>query len=865
MGDVYRARDTRLDRTVAIKILRSSDSHRMQRFEREARAISALDHPNICALYDVQEDGDRHFLVMQYVDGVTLAERLTQGTIPLRETLRYAMEVADALAHAHLHGIVHRDLKPSNIMITKPGVKLLDFGLAKLQDAAAPIATSLAVTKTPAMTAEGTILGTLHYMAPEQVEGKEADARSDLFAFGVVLYEMLTGVKPFDGTSAASVIAAILQTEAPPIADRQPLVPAALDHVVAACLAKDPAERWQSARDLARELRWIAEADARRDQVSGFAGRYSRRSLLVAAIVAFVGGGVVGTAVIWSTMRPHSITAPLRITRTVAALPPGASLAVLVPPNSVALSPDGTRLAYVVERDKRTQIFLQALDELDPKPVAGTEDGYGPFFSPDGRWLGFTGQGRLKKVAVTGGAPQMICDADGAFGATWGPNDTVVFASSWHGGLSKCAASGSGVPQMLTAPDKAKREKSHRFPQFVPGRGTVLFNIITTDNTTFDDARIAALSLDTGSIRVLLDGGIHPLYASTGHLVYIRGASLIAVPFDPRRLEITGPSAPVLEEVSSAANDGSADVSVADTGLLAYVHGEVRTTDRRVMWVDRFGRAEPLIDSPHSFWRLKLSPDGHRLAVTIGGANDQVWIYDLARRTMTRLTSSWDNQLQTWTPDGTRVVFRSDAAGEYNLYWQAADGTGSVERLTENSNPQAGAAWLPDGKSFAFVEQPGDIRMLTIGSANVVHPLIGSPFPKSDPSFSPDGRWLMYAANESGRPEVFVQPFPGFNAKWQVSTEGGSGPVWNPRGRELFYQNGKKMMAVTIETEPKFAAGVPRLLFEGGYLSGWDHVYDIAPDGRFVMIQAGQTEAPTTQIVLVQNWLEELKRRVPAK
>jgi len=860
MGEVYKARDTRLDRSVAIKVLPAqlaADRDRFQRFEREARAVARLDHPHIGVLYDVGEASGLHFLVMQYLEGETLAARLTKGSLPLDQVLRSAIEIADALAHAHRRGIVHRDLKPGNIFLTKTGARLLDFGLAKWREVPPGdllSGRSALATVPESLTDKGMIVGTLHYMAPEQLEGKETDARADLFAFGAVVYEMVTGKKAFDAGSSASVIAAILGTQPPAMATRQPLTPPALDQVVTTCLAKDPDERWQAAADVARQLRWIAEAGAQTQSVVAPAARRNRRGFLVVAVVALVVGGLLG-GVLWSAMRSRSAPPPLQVTRSNLSAP----IPIL---DDLALSPDGTRLAYVDEREGKPRIYLRLLNELEAKPIEGTDDAGILFFSPDGQWLGFSARTKLMKVALTGGAPQTICDcAPIPMGAAWGSDGTIVFAPTNRSGLYTVPAAG-GTPQVLTQLDE--HEKSHRQPQFIPGSNAVLFTVTTPDMTSFDEARIGIVALDNHKRRVVINGGSSPRFVRTGHLLYSRGASLMAVPFDPRRLEIAGQPISVLDSVRSF-NDGGALFTVSEAGLVAYVPGEVPAAHDRLIWVDRQGKVQPLTDARQRFGSVRLSPDGQRLALMAGGVNEQVWTYDLARGTLSRLTFEWDNQFPTWTPDGAGVVFRSDRSGVFNLYSQTWDGSSPAERLTESPDPQFASSWTPDGKNLAFVNNSPktgfDIWLLTTGPERRAHPLIQTPFNEFFPTFSPDGHWLAYVSNETGRDEVYIRPFPGLGAKWQVSTDGGMGPSWEPKhGRELYYQNRSKLMAVAIQTTPKFAAAAPRVLFDAPYVEGF---YDVAPDGRFIMIDHKQSEPPASQITLITNWFEELKRRVP--
>ncbi len=849
MGEVYQARDTRLDRSVAVKILRSADAVLQQRFEREARAISALDHPHICALYDVRQERGHQFLVMQYVEGETLAARLTRGALPLDQALRYGIEIADALAHAHRQGIVHRDLKPANVMLTRTGVKLLDFGLAKLQaPATEPGVGSLAMTKSPGLTAEGTILGTLHYMAPEQLEGKEADARSDIFAFGAVLYEMVTGTKAFDGSSPATVIASILNTQPPALSTRQPLTPPAVDHVVAACLAKDPDDRWQSAADVKRELEWIAAsgAAASTDRVAA-AAAWTRRSVLVPAALALLTLGVV--AGILGERRVDPVASHrFRVTRSTL-------LAGLPIEDEFELSPDGARLAYS-GRDGR--LYLRGLNEFDAKLLA--EQARFPFFSPDGQWIGFSSDGRLLKVPVNGGPPQLICERDAGWGATWGVDGTIVFSPSATSGLYRVSA-GGGTPQVLTKLETG--EKSHRWPHFLPGAQAVLFTVQTPEMSSHDEARVAVVSIDTKARRVILTGGTAPRYVATGHLVYFRNASVVAVPFDVTRLETTAPSATVLDDVPVTI-DGNAPFSVAENGSVAYSRGTAGPRHARPVWVDPHRKAEPLTDDARvSGGGLRLSPDGQRLAVEVEGPNDQIWIYDLARRTFSRLTTEWNNSSPKWTPDGKRITFWSDRSGTWNLYWQPADGSGPAERLTESPRKQAPGSWTPDGKTFAFTQEgltgKYEIWLLTMPEHRV-RPLIQRPYFDQSPTISPDGRWLAFLSDETGRNEIYVQPFPQLGAKWQISTGGAFAPRWEPtHGRELYYQNGDKLMAVSIRTSPTFAAGAPRVLFTGPYEESG---YDVSKDGRFIMSE--HLPSPT-DIVLIQNWFEELKTRMSAR
>ena len=866
MGEVYRALDARLNRTVAIKVLPPHLADRpeqRERFDREARTIASLNHPHICTLYDIGHEEGLDYLVLEYIEGETLALRLAKGPLPIDQVLRYAIEVADALDKAHRKGITHRDLKPGNVMLTKNGAKLLDFGLAKLQQQGAPAGVPAAqlATLNHNATMEGAILGTLQYMAPEQVEGKvdQIDGRTDIFAFGALVHEMATGKRAFEAATNASVIGAILKDMPPPISAAQPLTPPGLDRAVRKCLAKDPDERWQNAKDLCDELRWIAESGPTSHAGIPATASAPRRRIAMPAAVAALAAAIAALAA-WSLkVPPAQPAAPL--VRMRLPLPPGETLVATEFDGPLALSPDGARLVYVIKHGGIPQLYTRTIDALDFTAIPGTEGGSAPFFSPDGQWIGFSsgGERKVKKVFVGGGTPQKVCDTLTIVQGSWGPIGKIVFAGSAGGGLYTVPAAG-GEPEALTTVDTAKNEVAHQWPEFLPGGKEVLFSILRSGEGS-DEADIVVQSLATGERKTLGQKGLRPRYVAPGYLVYLRAGTLMAAPFDLSHLRVTGPAVPTETGIRSN-GDEAAPYSVSNLGWLAYVP---ESAPVRLVWVDRTGAVEPIAAPLQRYFFPRLSPDGSRVAVQVATpTNREIWVHDLMRNTPTRFATEGQNDWPLWTPDGKRVTFTSERNGHPNLFWKPVDGSGSEERLTASDSTQVARSWSADGRILVISE--GDA--IAVMSTEAGHPTtkVDAPLGAGWARLSPDGQWLAYAVKEGARTEIYVQAFPGPGHRLRVSNEGGTEPVWNPNGRELFYRQGDRMMAVDIATQPDLIAQTPRMLFESADLLRVSTTpnYDVTRDGqRFLMVQR-TAQQPAPQLTVVLNWFDELRRRAPA-
>jgi serine/threonine-protein kinase len=880
MGEVYRARDSRLNRDVAIKVLPAdvaADHDRLARFEREAQALASLNHPNIAQIHGVDDSSGTPALVMELVDGPTLADRIAEGPIPLDEALPIAKQIAEALEAAHEQGIIHRDLKPANIKVRPDStVKVLDFGLAKAFDPAVSTAGNASMSPTLSIhaTHAGIILGTAAYMSPEQASGRPVDRRADIWAFGCVLYEMLTGRRTFKGESVSETMAFVLTREvdwsALPSAMRPPI-----RRLLRRCLEKDRKQRLSDIADARLEIDEALAPPALMDQESTPASS-SWRQLAIGLALGLIIGGIVAGVAVWLTRRPPSV----QVARLIVPAPSES-----YPWPRLAISSDGSRLAFIAIDGRTPRLVLRPIDALEAKTlvarsVSPAEAVAFPFFSPDGQWVAFFEDNALKKVSITGGPVVTICRVIGfPLGGTWGRDDTIIFAASQMSppGLWRVSA-GGGAPVALTRPD-LEREIGHGTPEFLPGGRGVLFTIILKDNR--DD--VAMLDYGTGRYKVIVRDGADAHYVSSGHLVYRVGDSLHAVAFDLNRTEAVDHSVPVLDSVALPSTPGSitalrADMAVAGNGTLIYVPAASQAVARTLAWFDRRGLEEPINTPSRAYTYPRLSPDGTRVALDIRDQENDIWIWDFGRKTLTRFTTDPAlDRMPLWTPDGRRVVFSSDRAGPANIYWQPADGTGTAERLTQSPLAQFPNSISPDGAQLVVrMNAPGstDLMAVSLGQDHKVRPLVRSPFNEDDGEISPDGRWLAYQSNESGRFEIYVRPFPNTESgRWLVSTDGGMQALWARNGQELFYlsPNGA-LMSVRVVRGDTWTTDSPMKLFDARHYIGTSIIsgrtYDVSPDGqRFLMIKVVESDATSapSQIVVVQHFDEELKRLVPVK
>jgi eukaryotic-like serine/threonine-protein kinase len=887
MSEVYRARDTRLDRTVAIKILPeylSCNVEAKQRFDREARAISSLNHPNICHLYDIGSQDGTDYLVMEFLEGETLADRLRKGAMPLNEIFRVGIAVAEALAVAHRQGLVHRDLKPGNIMLTESGgVKLLDFGLAKAAGTisanpkSAPLLSAVATVNSASpqlspLTTAGALVGTIQYMSPEQIEGREADARSDIFAFGAVLYEMVTGRRAFEGKSQISVASAILEKEPQPIKDIQRSAPAALDYLIHTCLAKNPEERYQSALDVKLQLRWIAEA-GQDPTTSGPPEKRWRKILPWSLAIA-----LVATAL--------ALAATYLVTRPV----PGTPLMVsLIPPAGVfpdiagrngppQISLDGKRLAFVgcktvsasasIVGCKSCSIWVRSLNSGDAHEVAGTGGGYAPFWSPDGREIGFFADGKLKRVVADGGAVQLICDAEDARGGSWAKSGTIIFAATRGSPILRVPADG-GTPVAMTrsAPASSLAETgSHRWPHFLPdGEHFVYVSAPNGACTNLTEMHFAALDgkQDVSLMRSCSTAGF-----AAGHLIFWRDGNLVAQPFDPARGTLTGTAVPVAQHVGFDLLFSFPEFSTSADGVLAYVSGE-GPTGARLVWYDEAGRVLGTLGDNDQYASVSIARDGSRVVVdTTRQGESSIRILD-ARGTRTLVTTvGATSGFPVFSADGRQVYFSSNKNGPYDIFVKAVDGSGEERELLKFDKGRLGAVFLTastDGKYLAFetvdpITKKEDVTVLPLVGDRTPRPFLHSSVDHGAPAFSPDGKWMAYESIQGGKREVYITPFPAGGAEYAVSTNGGERPVWRRDGKEIFYRESLRLMGVAVKTKGDTVdLSAPSALFEVAARNLNGRWYDVGPDGRLLMNTAPNVSQAQNFELLV-NWPAELNK-----
>jgi serine/threonine-protein kinase len=857
MGVVYRAHDRRLKRSVAVKVVRSelaANAERLARLRHEALLLAALNHPNIAAIHGLEEDGEQIYLVLEFVEGDSLASRIAAGPINARDAIDIARQVARAIEEAHEKGIIHRDLKPANVKVTPDGlVKVLDFGIAKAL-ARQTCADDLPYGDT---TREWAVLGTPAYMSPEQARGGPVDAATDIWAFGCVLFEMLAGVEAFSGKTALDVSAAVLRGE-PRWAALPPSTPPSLRALVRMCLQTNPRNRLRHIRDA--RLFLDAAALEFEDEASTAGAPSARRPRAWgpprAAMFLVLLAGVIAIVVAVRFLRPTDSPSAVRFPTA----PPGdlTTLSLGFGP-SLAISPDGRTIVYALNTGTTRQLYVRRLDELDTRPIAGTKSARNPFFSPLGQWVGFYDERhrQLRKVSISGGEPVPIADTDFQGGAAWTPDDTILFASNY--GLVRVTASG-GTPVPVTKAGAGQ----HMWPTVLPGGGVVLFSSLPARGS-FDDADILAVDSHGGTPRLVLKSAYHPQYAATGHLVFVQGDSVLAAPFDTKSVSVTGPAITLLKGVRISSWTGYADFAFSETGTLVYVSGGPNPTNASLVSVDRSGKVTPVVDERRAYRLPRISPDGRYIAVASVDQQVDVWTYDLARKTLNRLTDSpsWD-AYPAWQPGMKGIAFSSMRDGLASIYRQDLS-SGTVEKLVTTKSPAYPDSWSPDGRLLAYEEDDPetglDLWTYSIESRQR-KPFLRTPFNELSAEFSPDGRYIAYESDEAGdQPEVYIRPYPAINPRWKISVNGGTSPRWGPGGKELFYRVGTKVMALSVDTTGDVTAGPPHELFDGPY-----GAYDIAPDGQsFIIVKEMAPGDPPTRINFVLNWFDELKRLTSAR
>ncbi len=859
MGEVYKARDTRLDRVVAIKVLPqhlSASAEVRQRFEREAKTISQLSHPHICALYDVGNQDGVEYLVMEYLEGETLADRLVRGALPIEQTLRYGIEIADALDKAHRRGIVHRDLKPGNVMLTKSGVKLLDFGIAKaIAPAASGSLTTLpTVAGSTPLTQEGTILGTFQYMAPEQLEGKEADARTDIFAFGAVLYEMSTGKKAFSGSSQASLISAILRDDPQPISQVQPMSPPSLDRAVKTCLAKDPEDRFQTAHDVKLQLQWIAEGGSQAGAPAMVVSRRGSRER-----IAWIGfGAALLVAAIFAAGYVRRAPNPPGVLRATLDLPPGLQLDE--PDTSLALSPDGRRLAMALwSAGGKEQLWVRPLDSLTAQPLAGTESATYPFWSPDSRSIGFFADGKLKKIDSGGGTIQTICDAQNGRGASWSREGVIVFAGNILGRLSRVPAAG-GTP--VPVGPEASSGLSHRLPSFLPDGRHLLFYTLSEK---VEETGVSLLDLETGKSKFLFRGETEARYVAPGYLVFVREHNLVAQPFDARKLETTGEIVPIAEDVRFAPLRATGEFALSETGLLVFETGG-GGGQSQLTWIDLQGKKLGTVGEPANFIDASVSPDGKRAVVTIPGPDRRLhlWMIDLATGVRSRFTlDESESAAAVWSPDARAIAYAQREAHSRILV-KASSGGGPPTVLFESPTPAGPTDWSPDGGTILFSvlsaqTKSMDVWAVETAGSHKAHAVLAGPATETGGQLSPDGKWIAYASNETGTRELYVASYPDLGGRWQITSSRAGGFSWLGPTELYFGSEDGPQVVVLKPTGNGLEIGAIRPILGGEKIVSGFLRLDRANRRFLQAIPVGEQGTPSLHVVT--NWAAALEQK----
>lgn len=878
MGVVYKAQDTTLDRLVALKFLPnhvSTGSGELERFIQEAKAAAGLNHPNICTIYGIEQSEEKHFIAMEFVDGQTLQEK--KSSLSTKQALDIGIQIADGLAAAHDKGIVHRDIKPENIMIRKDGrVQIMDFGLAKLRGASR-------------LTKEGSTVGTAGYMSPEQVQGQDIDHRSDIFSLGVILFEILSGQPPFKGVHETAIAYEVVNVDSPPMSSINPDIPPELDAIVMECLEKDPDERAQAARQVAVDLkRFKRESSRSRTSRTMAASTFPRQSANTAAAPVRDDWNILGSllpwaitavvlssAIVWMMIAPAANTGDSRASRlNISALNSPDQLIVSSDIPNHALSPDGRMIVYTLLEAGGSRLFKRSLDSYAAQPMDGTLNGTSPFFSPDGQWVGFASDGKIKKVNISGGSVITVCDAPGFRGAWWGPDDRIYYSPTYESGLYSIPA-GGGEAKVFSVLDTARRDRTHRWPQVLPGGKWVLYTVGDIDHPQYYlESPFVLQSIKTGECRTLDVRGEIARYLEPGYLVVAQNGTLLAAPFSVDDARTTKSLTPVVDHVNASLGSGIADFSISQNGHLSYLSGWV-DIDRELVWVSRSGTVTPLPIPPQQFRNARISPDGSKLAISVGvddGPGQNIFTFDLKTQTLNRLTFIPARQ-PVWSLDGKYIYYAAGEVGDEGVNKQPADGSSTGELVYRSVFPPGPQSILPDGKKLIVATFGGptlmDVQVVDL-ETHVMEPLIATQSFESGGSISVDGKFIAYGSNETGRMEVYVRSFPDLRGKWQISSGGGSAPRFSPTGKELFYIGaGARLMAVPIRTNPAFSSGAPAEILDvsqmyfptQGMLFNPEVTYDVTRDGsHFLMVRNGPNTTRMQSFNFVYNWVKELEK-----